>query len=463
MANKKPDDLSLELQRYLRKHPKTEHMELLIADLAGVLRGKRIRRNEFSKTMSDGFTLPGGAVLLDTLGDVIDGLPWGDSDGDPDTQAELVPGSLKPIPWAKKPMAQAMFHFLSRDDQPFFADPRHVLQRAAAPLEAMGLKIIMATELEFYLLHGHTEQPTAGVSLVPGIGRPQPGPQVYNPDDLWDIDNFLNDLHKACETQGLPAGTTTSEFAPGQFEINLHHVDDPVLACDQGVLLKRAIKAIARQHGYVACFMAKPFEDEPGSGLHVHMSLIDEDGNNYFSHGKENMASPPFSARLRHAVGGLAKTMAESTAIFAPNANSYRRLRPEMFAPVEPNWGWNHRNVALRIPIADAKNLRFEHRTSGADANPYLVTAAILAGVHYGLKNKCDPGKMVEEGEVITLKRRIPNRWDTAIDKFCDSKILPTYLGKKYCRFYALNRRCESSRFHNAISNVDFDWYLRAV
>ena len=134
-----------------------------------------------------------------------------------------------------------------------------------------------------------------------------------------------------------------------------------------------------------------------------------------------------------------------------------------MFAPVEPNWGWNHRNVALRIPIADAKNLRFEHRTSGADANPYLVTAAILAGVHYGLKNKCDPGKMVKEGEVITLKRRIPNRWDTAIDKFSDSKILPTYLGKKYCRFYALNRRCESSRFHNAISNVDFDWYLRAV
>ena len=103
MAHKKADELSLELQRYLRKHPKTEHMELLIADLAGVLRGKRIRRNEFSKTMRDGFTLPGGAVLLDTLGDVIDDLPWGDSDGDPDTQAELVPGSLKPIPWAKKP------------------------------------------------------------------------------------------------------------------------------------------------------------------------------------------------------------------------------------------------------------------------------------------------------------------------------------------------------------------------
>ena len=113
--------------------------------------------------------------------------------------------------------------------------------------------------------------------------------------------------------------------------------------------------------------------------------------------------------------------------------------------------------------LFDSNNLRFEHRTSGADANPYLVTAAILAGVHYGLKNKCDPGRMVEEGEIITLKRKIPNRWDTAIDKFSRSKILPQYLGEEYCRIYAAHRRDESRRFHNIVSNVDFDWYMRAV
>jgi glutamine synthetase len=220
----------------------------------------------------------------------------------------------------------------------------------------------MATELEFYLLDAKTDRPTKRVSRVPGIGRPQPGPQVYHPDDLWDIENFLNNLNDACVEQNIPVGTAVSEFAPGQFEINLEHVDDPVLACDHGVMLKRAIKAIARQHGFVACFMAKPFEEDSGSGLHIHMSLVDRKGKNYFSQGKDNMASPPFSARLRHAVGGLAKTMAESTAIFAPNANSYRRLRPEMFAPVEPNWGANHRNVALRIPVSDQKNLRLEHR-----------------------------------------------------------------------------------------------------
>ncbi len=463
MPRQKADPLQAELKRLLQNHADTGVMEVLIADLTGVLRGKRIRRPEFAKTLRDGFCLPGGTVLVDATGDVVEGIPWSADDGDPDIDARIVPGSLAPVPWAKKPTAQALYRLNTRDGQPFFADPRHVLERATAPLRKMGLKIVMATELEFYLLDSKADKPTAKVSRVPGIGRPQPGPQVYHPDDLWDIESFLDELNDVCDLQNIPAGTTTSEFAPGQFEINLQHVDNPVLACDHGVLLKRAIKAVAQRHGFVACFMARPFEDDAGSGLDIHMRLVDKSGEGYFAHGKETMASPPYSARLRHAVGGLAKTMSEATAIFAPNANSYRRLRPEMFAPVEPNWGANHRNVALRIPVSDEKNLRFEHRTSGADANPYLVTAAIAAGVHYGLKNKCDPGRMVEEGEVIRLKRKIPNRWDDAIDKFARSKILSQYLGEEYCRIYALHRRDESRRFHNIVSNADFDWYMRAV
>ena len=451
------------LGKFLKKRPDTDVMELMIADLAGVLRGKRVRGDEFRKVVDDGFCIPGGMVLLNSLGDVVSGMAYTADDGDPDIDARIVPGSLAPVPWASRPTAQALFRLHTRDGKPFFADPRYVLERATEPLRKMQLRIVMAAELEFYLLDAKSDRPRAKVSKVPGIGRPQVGPQVYHPDDLWDIDNFLNDVNDACALQRIPIGTTTSEFAPGQFEINLHHVDDPVLACDHAVLLKRVVKSVARAHGFVACFMAKPFADNAGSGLHIHLSLVDRDGNNYFSGGKEQRASPPFSARFRNAVGGLARTMAEATAIFAPNANSYRRLRPEMFAPVEPNWGSNHRNVALRVPVCDAKNLRIEHRSSGADANPYLVTAAILAGVHYGLKNRCDPGRMVEEGEVISLKPKIPNRWATAIDKFSKSRILPAYLGEDYCKAYVINRREEERNFHNVISDVDFDWYLRAV
>jgi glutamine synthetase len=321
----------------------------------------------------------------------------------------------------------------------------------------------MAAELEFYLLDAKSDRPQPRAARVPGIGRPQIGPQVYHPDDLWEIEQFLDDLYGCCEAQGIPADAATSEFAPGQFEINLAHVADPVLACDHAVLLKRAIKAIARRHGFVACFMAKPFAESAGSGLHIHMSLVDRNGRNYFSHGRDTLSAPPYSARLRHAVGGLLETMPEATALFAPNANSYRRLRPELFAPVEPNWGANHRSVAIRIPKSGAKNLRFEHRVAGADANPYLVAAAIAAGVGHGLANRCDPGRMIEEGESVSLKTGIPDRWEYALDEFARSAVLPGALGERFCKTYAMHRRAECRQFHNTVSPLDFDWYLRSV
>jgi glutamine synthetase len=463
MRKKAAQPRNRELAGFLKKYPTTDVMELLIPDLAGVLRCKRVRAHEFAKVFDEGFYMPAGTVFLDTLGNTIPGIRFSSDDGDPDTRVRVVPGSLAPVPWARKASAQALVRFETRSGKPFFGDPRAVLERAAKPLNGLVSKIVTAVELEFYLLDARADKPTPIVSRVAATGNPQPGPQVYHPDDLWDIENFLNDLNDACAAQQIPVGTAISEFAPGQFEINLHHVPDPILACDHAVLLKRAVKAVARRHGFVACFMAKPFENQSGSGMHIHMSLVDRNGLNYFSRGKEKLAEPPFSPQLRHAIGGLAKTMAEATAIFAPNANSYRRLRPEMFAPVEPNWGINHRNVSLRVPISDEKNLRFEHRSSGADANPYLVTAAILAGVHHGLKNRCDPGKMVPEGAVIDLKRKIPNRWDAAIDLFAKSKVLPEYLGEAFCETYVANRRDEARRFHNIISSTDFDWYLRAV
>ncbi|MBT8086977.1 MAG: glutamine synthetase family protein, partial [Gammaproteobacteria bacterium] len=425
--------------------------------------GKRIRRDHFAGVMRDGFWFCGGTPLLTVLGETVSGIPFGEADGDPDILAKVVPGSIAPLPWAERPMGQALFRLYREEGVPHFADPRYVLERAMQPLVKMGLKIVMATELEFYLLDAKTDRPTVAGPHVPGVGRLQPGAQVYHPDDLWEIEHFLNDVYDWCDAQNIPADSTIAEYAAGQFEVNLHHHDDPVLACDHAVLLKRVIKAAARKHGFVACFMAKPFEEDSGNGLHIHMSLVDRNGNNYFSHGRDSMASPPFSARLQHAVGGLLKTMPEATAICAPNANSFRRLRPDMFAPVEPNWGVNHRVVAVRIPQSDANNLRFEHRAAGADANPYLVTAAVLAGVHYGLKNKVKPGKLVQQGGRIVPKLKIPSRWDAAIDKFERSKILPAYLGKDYCRYFAMNRREESRRFHNTVSQLDFDWYLRSV
>ncbi|MDX1515794.1 MAG: glutamine synthetase family protein [Woeseiaceae bacterium] len=455
--------LPAELKRYLRKNPKTANLELLVPDMHGILKGKRIRRGDMDKVFEDGFFFCAGAVLLNILGETIPGMPFGEYDGDPDHPAAVVPGTLCPVPWQKKPMAQALFRILEDDGSPFFGDPRTVLETALAPFRRRGLRIVMATELEFYLLDARSPTPAPHSPLVPGTDRPQPGPQVYHPDDLAGIEPFIDDVYAWCDAQNVPADSAISEYSTGQFEINLLHIDDPVLACDHALLLKRIIKAAAKKHGYVACFMAKPFAEDAGSGLHIHMSMYDKNGDNYFSKGRESLASPPFSSRLRQAVGGMLKLMPESTAVFAPNMNSYRRLRTDMFAPVDMNWGVNHRAVAVRIPASDEKNLRFEHRVAGADANPFLVTAAVLAGVDFGLRNKIEPPRMIEQGEPITPRLKIPNRWDKAIERLRRSKVLREYLGERYVDFFLANRQRESDRFHNEVSELDFDWYLRAV
>jgi glutamine synthetase len=461
MAKQPP--LLAELRAAQKKWGKFDSLDLLIPDLNGMLKGKRVRTGEFDKACEGGFVFCAGATLLTGLGEVVSGVPYGADDGDPDLPAKLIPGSIAPVPWANKPMGQAFFRIVAEDGSDFFGDPRTVLENAMKPLKKKGLNPVVATELEFYLLAGDSEEVRIGAPLVPGTTRAQPGTQVYNPDDLFEVEGFLDDVYDWGTAQNVPAEAAISEYSPGQFEINLHHVGDAVLACDHAVLLKRIVKAAARKHGFIACFMAKPFEEDAGSGLHIHMSIVDKNGNNWFSQGKDKMALPPFSARLRHAVGGLLKLMPESTLICAPNANSYRRLRPDMFAPVEPNWGVNHRVVSVRIPESDENNLRLEHRVAGADANPYLVMAAMLAGVQHGIKNKIDPGKMVEQGAEIVPKLKIPNRWDAAIDKFRRSKVLPEYLGEDYCRYYAMNRRYEAEQYHNKVAQLDFDWYLRAV
>ena len=162
-------------------------------------------------------------------------------------------------------------------------------------------------------------------------------------------------------------------------------------------------------------------------------------------------------------MGGLAQTMEEGMAIFCPNANSYRRFQPGFFAPITPNWGPNHRNLSIRIPLSDPQNVRIEHRAAGADANPYLVMACVLAGIHQGLANKVNPPKMIHEGEVIDPEITLPIKWDKSLDAFESGSILKQYLGSDYSDLFLRSRRCEMDRFNAQISNKDFEWYLRSI
>lgn len=453
------------VQAYLDEHPQLAALEVLSPDMNGILRAKRIPREEITVFFDAGVTGPGTTPLMNTLGDGCASLVAGTLDGDPDKRLFPVVSSLAPIPWLRSATHQVLADWTELDGSSLGWNSRTVLKRALQPFTEMGLKVVVATELEFYLLaDGDNATPRPRLGKILGTGLHQEGTQYCNPEDMAEYDDFLEDVRVACELQNIPATTAHLEFAAGQFEINLHHVDDVVLACDHAVLLKRLIKGVAAQHGMGATFMAKPFPEQSGSGLHVHISIYDGNGVNIFAD-LNSSATPAISERLRHAVGGLAELMCQSQAMFAPNANSYRRLQPGCFAPLAPNWGYNHRNVSLRIPVSSADNTRIEHRVAGADANPYLVMACILTGIMHGFSQRCDPpGDMVQEGQILTDEQMtLSMDWRGALDNFDAGAELSSVLGDDFCSVFSAVRRDELRQFNARVSNVDYEWYLRSV
>jgi len=457
-------EMSQELADFLQQYPNTTMLEVLMVDMNGIPRCKRVPRSEIESFIAGKLTAPASTPLCNTLGDILGTLNRGTSDGDPDAPLVPVAGTLAPIPWLKSDTAQMLATFHLADGSPSPIDPRAILQGVLTRFRDAGLYPTVATEMEFYLLEpGEGATPRTYLPKVPGTDMRQEGTQYAFPQDLWDLDGFLEDVRQTCAVQNIPMTTVLSEFSPGQLEINLHHVDDPLLACDHSVLLKRAVKGTALSHGMAATFMAKPFADIAGSGMHIHVSVYDGQGNNIFADSNAD-TTPGISQCMRHAVGGLADTMADAMAIFAPNANSYRRLIAGNFAPLTPNWGYNHRNVSLRIPVSSDSNRRIEHRTASADSNPYLVMAVVLAGILHGIENQCDPGPMIAEGEEITEEVvSLPQHWPDALDAFDASTVLPGYLGEEYCELFSIIRTDECEAFKAAISNIDYQWYLRTV
>ncbi len=350
-----------ELDAFLTANPEIKMIEVLVPDINGILRGKRIGRDEFSVLYKNGLKQCASTPFVDSRGEIPVEIGIGTRDGDPDVMSYPVKDTLTTVPWLESPIAQVFTSLCSFEGEPHFSDSRHVLRKTCDKLSEIGLTATVATEFEFYLLEAATGNvPTPKLGSIPGTNLKQEGLQYMTLEDLWENDALLMDIQENCELQNIPVTTALSEFSPGQFEINLHHVKDPVVACDQGAMLKRIIKGTTYKHGLGACFMAKPFMDYAGSGLHIHTSLYDEDGNNVFANA-DSKSTPAISDTMRHAIGGLQKTMADAMAIFAPNANSYRRLQPFSFVPLSPNWGYNHRGVALRIPVCDQKNMRVEH------------------------------------------------------------------------------------------------------
>lgn len=449
-----------EAKAFLDAHPEINYFEVLFTSMTGVPRGKRLRRHELLPIYEYGRFLPGSILVVDTLGADCEetGLVW--EDGDADRVARPVPGTLVPAPWLGDDVGQVMLSLYELDGTPNDLDPRHVLQRVLDRYTADGLTPVVACELEYYLVD--IERGSEG-ELLPAAGfdtnQTPKGTQVYGLPEIEAHGAFFRQLWETADAQHIPLEGAISEFAPGQVELTLKHKPDALRAADDAVMYKRIAKGVALALGIEATFMAKPWADRAGSGFHVHISVADKDGKNLCAD-----ADPAGSQLLRNMIGGMKDHLADCMGILAPGANSYKRFKANSYAPVGLTWGVNNRTVSLRVTAGPAHTRHVEHRVAGADANPYLVLAAILACAHHGLTHKTDPGPaVVGNGYAAAAESgaTLPTNWYAAVDYLDRSKTLRDYLGDRFVDMYVKVKRTEQARFFEEVTELDYDWYLR--
>lgn len=440
-----------------RSHRAPSVLEAFVVDVNGIARGKWVPAERIPEVMAKGVALPRSVFALDVWGCDVPEAGLAVGTGDPDGICMPVEGTLLPVTWLSRPTTQLLLSMVQQDGKPFYADPRAVLKRVCEQFKQAELTPVVATELEFYIIDRRRtpRDPVSPPSSHEGRWNGWQT-QVLSIAELHSFEPLLADIFHACERQNLPADTVVRENGPGQYEVNLNHVADPLMAADHAFLLKRIVKGVARHHGLDATFMAKPYGMLAGSGMHVHMSMLDANGRNIMA---EDNGEP--TPQLRHVVGGMLATLADSMLLLAPHANSYRRLVPGGHAPTNLTWGMDNRSAAIRV-ITAGKATRVEHRVAGADCNPYLAIAGILAGAMHGLRGKLDPGRPID-GEERDGFDPLPVNWDDAIDMFDASDVLGEYLGLEYQDLFSACKRQEQAEFRRRVTDVEYDAYLQSV
>jgi len=442
---------------FLERHPQLETIDLLICDLNGIMRGKRVGRELLSKVFDQGFYMPGSVMGLDATGDTVPETLLGLETGDSDNLCRPVQGTLAIVPWCDSEVrAQVLCTMHELDGSPFFADTRQALCRVVERFATLGYTPGIALELEFYLIdkerdaNGSIQHPRA-----PGSNRRMSSTQVYSMDDLDDYDFFIRDVLDTARQQGIPADAVIAENAPGQFEVNLDYGNDILAAADNAVLLKRLIRQVAKKHDMEASFMAKPYIDQPGNGLHIHLSLLDAQGKNIFA-----AADVLKNSFMRSAMGGLLDLADATQALICPSVNSFRRLAPGECAPTSKTWGFDNRSVALRIPAAGGKATRIECRTAGADANPYLATAAMLMGIGEGLLNKTEPREPVVDNAYSQDHPLLSDNQRDALRKMEAEPRLAEWLGEDFVRIYIATKWFDVRLFDKQITALEYELLL---
>ncbi|MFB2531300.1 glutamine synthetase family protein [Paracoccus sp. p4-l81] len=422
--------------QWLMDHPEVRTIRVAAADLNGVARGKRIPARFAEKVFTDGTRFPFSVMNLDIWGEDIEDSPLVFESGDVDGVLMPTERGFMPMPWLEAPTALLPIWMFHMDGRPYDGDPRQALARVADRYRALGLTPVVATELEFFLIDD------SGTNLrvppSPRSGKRRTGGEILSLRALDAFDRFFTALYDACEVMDIPADTAISEAGPGQFEINLMHQADALKAADDAWLFKMLVKGVARQHGFAASFMAKPYDIWSGNGMHTHFSVLDRAGKNIFDDGTEQG-----SDRLRQAVAGCLAAIDGSTLIFAPHENSYDRLVPNAHAPTGIGWAYENRTAALRIPASGPAARRIEHRVAGGDVNPYLMHAAILGAALIGLEDRMQAPAPINGNAYNQGLPQIPGTWGGALTAFETCPLVRRIFSDELVTNYLMTKRQE--------------------
>jgi glutamine synthetase len=433
-----------------------EDIECITPDLAGVPRGKMMPSKKFTSETS--LALPSALFRQTISGEYPE--ETGDFRYDPhDGDLKLMPdlSTLSVVPWESDATAQVICDLVGADGADIAYTPRNVLKRVIAAYDAKGWKAIVAPEIEFYLVARNIDpdyplRPPTGRS-----GRPVAGGQAYSIAGINEFDDLIDDIYHFCEAQGLEIDTMIHEEGPSQLEINLRH-GDPLALADQVFLIKRTIREAALKYDMYATFMAKPMQEQPGSAMHIHQSIIDKKtGQNIFS-------APDGSETelFRSFIGGMQHYVPKALVMMAPYVNSYRRLTPEMAAPVNNAWGYDNRTTAFRIPVSEPAARRVENRLPSSDANPYLALAASLACGYLGMENNVVPtsptAETANEG-LISLPRGLLE----AVSLLEAERDFDDILSRQFTATFGGVKRGEFETFMRVISPWEREFLLMNV
>lgn len=427
-------------------------------DLNGIFRGKRVPATQAGKILAGGMRMPMSSIGVDIWGtDVLGNALF--AGGDIDGIVEPTGRAPMPLIWGGGTMAFAPMWMRHESGAPFLGDPRRVLAEVLQRFAARNLTPVVAMEVEFHLIRDQD-----GPLPLPVAARPSAHPAgadtIYCLDALAEVGGFLDEVYATAAACDIQLEAVTSESGPSQYEFNLQHGADALKIADDTLYLKQIIRNCARRHGMRATFMAKPYMEHAGNGLHMHFSLLDAAGRNVFDDG-----GAKGTPMLRHAVASLLETMHDTTLIFAPHQNSSRRLRPGSLAPVNATWGYENRTAAVRIPGGPHPARRIEHRVAGADANPYLVIATVLASALHGIEAGVEP-PTAADGDVEGarhLARTVPADWRQAILAFETSPLVKVLFPADFTQMFSCCKKQELAVFEREITPLEYHSYLTTV